>query len=512
MRDHLRSIILAASCLIISTSLYGDEIAPNASINGPQANTSEDSSEPSTILLPKSYSSLYGDLDEMKARKLIRVLITYSPTDFFFVNGYPRGIQADLIGQLDKELNRGIKKATERVRFKFIPVTFNQLIPALKEGKGDIAAALLTVTPERLGEVDFAHGKNVSVSEIVVRHRDTPQLKALADLAGKKVVVLRGSSYIEHLNLVNKRFEVDGLQPIKIQVADQYLLSEDILQMVNAGLYQYTVIDDFKGELWAKTLPNLILESSVKLSANNQLGWAIRQNSPQLKTYLSDFINKRAKKGTALGNQIIKRYFGTTRWISNPNTPNKHDRLTRLLPLFEHYGEKYQHDPLMLAAQAYQESGLRQDQISHMGAVGIMQLLPTTAADPNVAISNIDQLEGNIHAGSKYLAFLRQYYFSDPEIDYFNQELLSLAAYNAGPGNVKKMRRVATKLGLNPNIWFGNVELAASKVVGNETVNYVANIYKYYIAYKLAETLENNKKQIMRKGQPDGNATTEKTL
>ena len=113
-----------------------------------------------------------------------------------------------------------------------------------------------------------------------------------------------------------------------------------------------------------------------------------------------------------------------------------------------------------------------------------MQVLPTTAKDKNVAITNIDILENNIHAGSKYLRFLKSRYFSDESIDELNRNLFAIAAYNAGPARIAKLRREAEKKGLDPNVWFNNVEVIASLRIGQETVRYVGNIYKYYIVYK----------------------------
>ena len=138
--------------------------------------------------------------------------------------------------------------------------------------------------------------------------------------------------------------------------------------------------------------------------------------------------------------------------------------------------------PRLVAAQGYQESGLDQSARSGAGAIGIMQLLRSTAEDPNVGIPDIELAESNVHAGVKYLDFLRNRYFDEPEIDAFNRALFSFAAYNAGPARVRGLRRKAAEAGLDPNRWFFNVEHVAGKVIGRETVNYVANINKYYIA------------------------------
>ena len=168
-------------------------------------------------------------------------------------------------------------------------------------------------------------------------------------------------------------------------------------------------------------------------------------------------------------------------------------KFAHLLKLFEKYGDKYGFDALALAAQGYQESELNQQRKSHRGAVGIMQLLPSTAADKNVGIRDISTEENNIHAGAKYMAFLRDRYFSDPAIKPDDRMAFAWAAYNAGPAKVRKMRAKAKAMGLNPNVWFGNVEIAAGKIVGRETVRYVANIYKYYAAYKLLVELHPDK-------------------
>jgi membrane-bound lytic murein transglycosylase MltF len=141
----------------------------------------------------------------------------------------------------------------------------------------------------------------------------------------------------------------------------------------------------------------------------------------------------------------------------------------------------------MIVALAYQESLLDHDKKSHVGALGIMQMLPGTAADKNVGISEISKLENNIHAGHKYLRFLQDRYFSDPQIDTLNRNLFTFAAYNAGPAKVRKLRKEAGENGLDPNIWFQNVEIIAAKRIGRETVQYVSNIYIYYISYKLAQ-------------------------
>ena len=112
-----------------------------------------------------------------------------------------------------------------------------------------------------------------------------------------------------------------------------------------------------------------------------------------------------------------------------------------------------------------------------------MQVMPPTGKELNVG--DITKVEANIHAGVKYMRFMMDQYFKDEPMDELNKGLMTFASYNAGPGRIRQLRREAEKRGLNPNVWFGNVERVASERIGRETVTYVSNIYKYYVAYRL---------------------------
>ncbi len=426
-----------------------------------------------------------SDLADMRKRKQIRALVTYSRTDFSILpDGKTTGLQVDLLNQYEKWLNKGIKREENRIQIVLIPTTFARLLPDLLEGKGDIAAALLTLTPERQRSVNFASGGAMKVDELVVVNRNIADIATVEDLAGREVHVLRNSSYAEHLRMLNKQLSEDGLAAIEIHEADSELLSEDLLELVNAGILPITVVDDYKAHLWAQVLPNIKVVESAKLQTDNKLGWAVRKNNPLLLRDLGRFL-KTVKKGTLLGNMLLKRYLKDPRRIRNPLAESERSKFREVVGIFSKYADEYDFDTLAIVAQAYQESKLDHNRRSHRGAMGIMQLLPSTATDPNVNIKNISKLENNIHAGIKYLAYLRDRYFSDPQIAEKERLAFSWAAYNAGPANVIKMRSQAEKMGLDSNIWFGNVELAAAKIVGREPVRYVRNILKYYIAYAL---------------------------
>jgi membrane-bound lytic murein transglycosylase MltF len=297
--------------------------------------------------------------------------------------------------------------------------------------------------------------------------------------------VLSGSSYAEHLRALSDELEAGGAAPIDVRTARSGLYTDDILELVNAGAIDMTVVDDYAARLWARVLPELRVHDYLAITQDNPLGWGLRQGSPELAEALGDF-GREVRQGSLLGNILFQRYFEETRFIDNPLATADRDRLETLLPLFREYGARYDIDPLALAAQAYQESGLDQAAVSHRGAVGLMQLLPSTAADPQVGIPEIDEPEANVHAGARYLAFLRDRYFDDPEMGEWDRLAFAWAAYNAGPRAIQRTRTRAEALGLDPDVWFGQTEIAAARGIGREPVRYVANIQKYYVAYRLS--------------------------
>ena len=433
------------------------------------------------------------DLPQLKKNRIIRALVVHSKTGFFVHKGKINGLDAEYLKHYEKFLNKDIKKEAEKIHIVAIPVSFDQLIPALLSGKGDIAAAMITMTPERKKQVNFATGGKMLVNELVVTHKNINNLQSLDDLADKTIYVVKGSSYVEHLQLLSQQLQAKGLKPVTIKQTDQYLTSEDILEMVNAGVIKITVVDDYRANIWAKVLPDIKIRDDLVVNTGGQIGWALRKSNPELQKSLNE-VAKTVRKGSLLGNMLFNRFYKQSRWIKNPGIKSEREKFGRFVELFKKYGNQYNIDFYALIAQAYQESGLNQQLKSHRGALGIMQLLPSTAADKNVNINDIHLLENNVHAGAKYLAFLRRQYFSAPEISSLNKTLFSWAAYNAGPGNVRKMRRLAEKMGLDQNVWFRNVEIAAGRIIGTETVRYVSNIYKYYHAYLLLDETDARRK------------------
>jgi membrane-bound lytic murein transglycosylase MltF len=80
-----------------------------------------------------------------------------------------------------------------------------------------------------------------------------------------------------------------------------------------------------------------------------------------------------------------------------------------------------------------------------------------------------------------------------------DKALFAFASYNAGPARVQQLRKEAAKRGLDPNVWFQNVEYVAAEKIGQETVTYVSNIYKYYVAYRLIRESQAARKEAVDK-------------
>jgi len=432
-----------------------------------------------------------GDLDQMLERRVIRVLVPYSRTLYFLDKGRERGVTADLMREFERYLNKKYaKQLGKRPLTVFVVVTTrDKLLSGVAEGLGDIAAGNLTATEERRKVVDFiAPTDRKPVQELIVTGPASPAVATLDDLSGKTLHVRKASSYYESVVALNGRLKKAGKAPVKIMELPDALEDEDALEMLSVGLLELIVVDDWKARMWAQVLPKIKVREDLVLRAEAYTGWAVRKGSPQLIAAATDFYNEAIKKQGSIDSRLAQ-YHKRVKQIANNTATGEYKRFEATIKLFETYGAKYHFDPLMLAAQGYQESGLRQDAKSHVGAIGVMQIMPATGKD--LAVGDIHQIEPNIHGGTKYMDQLMTRYFPDAKFDDQNRTLFAFASYNCGPGNVSRMRKEAEKRGLDPNKWFNNVEIVTAERIGLETTTYVRNIFKYYAAYRLVlETQE----------------------
>jgi membrane-bound lytic murein transglycosylase MltF len=426
-----------------------------------------------------------GDLPGMIKRRAIRVLVPYSRTLYFVdLGGTQRGMSYDFMRAFEDDFNNRLGRGDLRVHVVFIPVSRARLLPLLTGGQGDVAAANLTITPERSKLVDFTTPVARNVSELIVTGPGAPPLATLDDLAGKEIYVSRATSYYDSLVALNQQFLRRGLAPISLREAPGNFETEDILEMANAGLVKIVVADGYIAKLWRQVYPNISVHEDLIVHRNGDIAFAIRKGSPQLKAQLDAFTRSHGQ-GSEFGNVTLQKYLGQTRWVQNATSEQELKKFNTLVSLFQKYGRQYDIDWLLMAAQGYQESQLDQDRHSAVGAIGVMQLMPATAA--KLQVGDITQLEPNIHAGVKYIRQIVDQYYENEPMDALNKVLFAFASYNAGPARIRSLRTEAQRLGLDPNVWFDNVERVAAYRIGRETVQYVANIYKYYIAYTLVQ-------------------------
>lgn len=448
-------------------------------------------------LSPLRNKPYVGDLDELETKGMVRVLVSADLGFYYIEDGKPKGIVAEMLYHFENIL----REKNPFVNVQVIPVQRDELITSLEKGYGDIAVANLTITDKRLQIVDFSEPIIKNTKELIITNRSIEPITGIEQLSGKEVWIRASSSYFESVQRVNKELDELGLPPLHVNFVEESLQDYELMELVNQGYIQGTILDSHKAKIWIDVMTNIQIHTAFPLRENSRIAWALRKNSPKLKKEINQYV-KIARTGTLLGNVIYQKYIDNTRWLGRALNPNKVDRAAKLAGVFEKYSSKYEFDPLMISAQGFQESGLDQSRVSHRGAVGIMQVLPSTARDKNVNIKNIHKVDNNIHAGVKYMRFIKDRYFNDPDITADNQIYFTLASYNAGPAKIRRMRTLAKEKGYNPNIWFKNVEIITRKYVSKEPVIYVANINRYFVIYKQLKVIntirDNSKTKVLR--------------
>lgn len=486
--DGRRSAVQRRSFPCIGLLLFALSQAPAGHAQGSQDRSEEPLPAPAFAReLPEEVRQLLeqpftGDLDAMVERRVVRIGVPFNRSLYFIDRGVERGVAFEYGELMEEELNKRRKTGNLRVHFWFVPMSRDRLLPALVAGQVDMVISQLTVTPERRELVDFTHPTREHVNEIVVTGPGSPPITRVEDLSGQQVYVRKASSYYDSLLQLNERLQAAGQAPVELLEAPDSLETDDLLEMVNAGLVKITVADDYLAEFWQQVFTKLQLHESAVVRAEGSLAVAIRKDSPQLAAALNAVIDEYGL-GTVFGNIMQKRYFENTQFARDATSEAERRKFEQLVQYFRKYGSQYQLDYLLMAAQGYQESRLDHSVKSPSGAIGVMQVMPATGRE--LAVGDIHQVEANIHAGVKYIRQLEDQYFKDEAMDELNRWLFAFASYNTGPSRVRQLRAEAAKRGLDPNVWFRNVEVIASERIGRETVTYVSNIYKYYLAYTL---------------------------
>ena len=492
-RVHIKLIFFltaATTILAAGFAVKRSEASPSSEPRRqPASAASRDQASNSTaaLELPITFERREGDLDGMVKRHEIRALVVPSRSGFFYDKGHPQGIYFEALNEFQRFVNQRFRTGSLKINVTYLPVRPEQLEKALLEGVGDVVAYGVEVTPEREKKVLFTTTIDSNVKQVIVTGPKALAITGLEDLSGKEIYVNPLTVYYENLQRLSESLQKAGKRPILVKRADPNLTDEDLLEMVNAGLIPATVTINIRAEFWSKVFPHLTLHPSIVLKEAGQLAWATRLDSPQLRQLLDEFVKGRAL-GSSFGNTLFRRYLKNTERLKDATSTEEMKKFQAYVSYFKKYAAEYDFDYLLLVAQGYQESLLDHNRRNPSGAVGIMQVIPKIAAAPPINISNVDVAENNIHAGAKMLREIADTYFKDPKLDTLNRTLMVFASYNAGPTRISRLRKKAAAEGLDPNRWFGNLELMVAKNVGQETVQYVNNIYKYYVAYKL--TLE----------------------
>ena len=313
---------------------------------GPTAPREDLTIDPETVT-----QSWKGDLDQMIERRIVRVLVVPSKTFYFNDKGTQRGITYDAFQLVERELQKRIAQEKKpkgkhlNVRFFYVSVSRAEIFTALTEGKGDIAAANLTITPSRETLVDFAKPHLNSVREVVLTGPASPALSTLDDLAGKEVFVRKSSSYYESLVALNTRFAAENKPLIRLKDAPEELEDEDLIQMLNAGLVSIVVVDQHIADFWKKVFPKIVVHDTMPVRTGGQIAWAIRKGSPQLKAFLDSVVTA-ATSGPLEKEreQILARYLKRLTYVKNAAADAERRKFLSVVELFRKYGDSYDVD------------------------------------------------------------------------------------------------------------------------------------------------------------------------
>ena len=469
---------LGAGCGKDADPVAGSAAAKQTQVAAPEPTVDIPESGIASIVLAK----WTGDLDGMIERRQIRVLTTYSKTSYFIDQGTPRGLVTEAFKLFEDDLNKRLKNKHVRVQVVIVPVAHDELVPALLEGRGDIVAAGKLISAWRKEQVDFTNPTRSGISVIAVSGPGVPPINSVQDLAGREIYLRPSDAPKAAVDRFNADLAKAGKPPVRIRPAPEVLADEDMIEMVSAGLVPVTLVEDHIAEFWQQVFPNIVLNKAAAVRTDGETGMMVRKGSPKLLEELNAFL-ARYPQGSLTRNVLLAKYLKSIKYAKPATAEADMKRLRDVIELMRKYGGQYDMDYLLMAAQGYQESGLDHTRKSRVGAVGVMQVMPKTGAEQKVG--DIRKLEPNIHAGVKYMRFMIDRYYANEPMDEMNKALFAFASYNAGPARIRQLREKASARGLDPNKWFNNVEIVAAESIGRETVQYVANIYKYYLAYQM---------------------------
>ncbi len=427
---------------------------------------------------PRKIDSI-EDWPEIKKRKYLRVALRNNSASYFLWRG-------KLLG-FDYELLKAFAEKHKLLLEIVVPPNHVELMDYVRQGKADIAAGFLTITPDReQAGIQFSTPYHFA-SELLISQKDQADIQSLEDLPGRTISIRESSSYWQTVKQLQETVNV------ALVATPEYEETEEAIAKVASGDYELTVADNhiFDIELtWRDDV-----RSVLPLGEPRGQGWAVRDNNPLLLKELNQFISKEYRG--LFYNMTYRKYFKAPKGVAKLKQGqldfNDSGKLSPYDDIVKQFAEQYQFDWRLLVAQMYQESQFNPKARSWAGAVGLFQVMPRTAKE--LGYKNLQQPKIGIEAGVRYMDWSRQRF---PETLTVTDRLwFTLAAYNAGAGHVHDARRLARQKGYNSNLWFGHVEKAmlllskreyASKarhgyVRGQEPVKYVRQIRDRFNAY-----------------------------
>ncbi|MQG93349.1 transglycosylase SLT domain-containing protein [Pseudomonas sp. MN1F] len=423
------------------------------------------------------------DLQQIRSSKVLRVLVNQSRNSSGEIKGEPVGIEYYRLRGLEHYLNARAADG-QQIRLKLIPRAKEQLLGALQRGEGDLAAPGELLDPAVTGGVNSSAPVVDQVPLLLVGRKGERSYTRAEQLSGRTVALTSASAAGAVIQQLNQQLALRKRAPIKIEWVDSTLAVEDVLEMVQAGIYPLTMVERPIAQRWARVMPNLRLDSRVQLGQAQAMRWYVRRDATMLLATVDRFLQgyRAPENQDAAFERIYRRQYR----VHNPLARKDRQRLDSLRAVLQKHGEAQQIDWLNLAALAFKESTLNPAARGSGGAHGLMQITPSAAQ--RVGVSDTGSVDGNVQASARYLALIRRKFFASPQINERERMAFVLAAYNLGPERVQAMRAEARKRGLNGNQWFFQTERIAMEQVGMGPVNFVNSVNKYFLAFNRERT------------------------
>ena len=418
------------------------------------------------------------DLAQIRSSQVLRVLVNQSRNSSGEVQGQDIGVEYHRLRAFERYLN-GHARDGQEITLKIIPKSKDQLLGALSRGEGDIVA------PGEL--IDFKPGRAISPSDpiiddvplMLVGMKGERRFTRFEQLSGRTVALTTGSAAGASVNLINQKLALRKLPPVKIEWVDPTLAVEDVLEMVQAGIFHLTIVEQPIAERWATLMPKLRFDRKVLVNEPEAIRWYVRRDASMLHASIDRFLA--GYKVPADQDVAFERVYRRLYRVHYPLARADRQKLEKLRPVLQKHARQQGMDWLNLAALAFKESTLDPNAKGMGGATGLLQITPSAAQ--RVGVNNIQNVDNNVQAGARYLALIRRKFFSSPKLNERERMAFVLAAYNMGPERVQGMRAEARRRGLNPDQWFFQVERIAMEQVGMGAVSYVNSVNKYYLAF-----------------------------